>query len=156
MVVLIAGAVLLPIITARSTVVLAAQLALDHLKCFVIDGDSDNASITSAQAEDTIRTQYGRDLDLPAAVESEGMTLVAVRQCLYGDGLAAHLFYRMNGEPVSLFIIPGLARPATELSTLGHTQMVWSGGGKTYVLVAADREQERLHRVASRFKVEAQ
>lgn len=153
---LIAGAVLLPIVTARSTVLLAAQLALDHLKCFVIDGDQHNAPITSAQAEDTIRTVYGRSLKVPAGIESEGMKLVAVRQCLYGDGQAAHLLYRMNGEPVSLFIMPGLARPAAELDVLGHTEIVWSAGGRTYMLVAGPGDSDRLHRVASQFQIEAQ
>ena len=48
------------------------------------------------------------------------MSLVAVRRCLYGDGFAAHLLYRLDGEPVSLFIMPGLERPADEVSLLGH------------------------------------
>src|SRR5688500_4123389 len=41
MVVLTLGAVLLPVATIRSTAVLAAQFALDHLKCFTIEGDAD-------------------------------------------------------------------------------------------------------------------
>ena len=48
MVVLTLGAVLLPVATVRSTAVLAAQLALDHLKCFTIDGDADGQPIASA------------------------------------------------------------------------------------------------------------
>ena len=44
MVVLTLGAVLLPVATVRSTALLAAQLALDHLKCFTIDGDADGAA----------------------------------------------------------------------------------------------------------------
>jgi anti-sigma factor RsiW len=155
-VVLIVGAVLLPIVTARSTVLLAAQLALDHLKCFVIDGDAANTPITPAQAETTIQTLYGRTLRVPEAVASEGMKLVAVRQCLYGDGQAAHLLYRMNGEPVSLFIMPGLVQPGADLEVLGHSQIIWSSSGKTYVLLAKTGQIERLHRVASRFQIEAQ
>ena len=45
MVVLTLGAVLLPVATVRSTAVLAAQLALDHLKCFTIEGDADGEPI---------------------------------------------------------------------------------------------------------------
>ena len=44
MVVLTLGAVLLPVATIRSTALLAAQLALDHLKCFTIEGDADGAA----------------------------------------------------------------------------------------------------------------
>jgi hypothetical protein len=152
----IAGAVLLPVLTGRSTVLLAAQLALDHLKCFVIDGDAASAPITSAQAEETIRTLYDWSLRVPAGVESEGLELVAVRRCLYGDGHAAHLLYRMNGEPVSLFIMPGLSRPAADVGVLGHTEIVWSGGDTTYRLVAGAGQSDRLQRVASRFRIEAQ
>jgi hypothetical protein len=153
---MIAGAVLLPIVTARSTVLLAAQLALDHLKCFVIDGDKENDPIAPAQAEEIIRIVHGRSLKVPPAIDSEGMKLVAVRRCLYGDGWGAHLLYRMNGEPVSLFILPGLARPAAELGVLGYSEIVWSSGEKTYMLVAGRGESDRLHRVASQFQIEAQ
>ena len=156
MVVLIVSAVLLPIVTARSTVLLAAQLALDHLKCFVIDGDAANAPITPAEAEATIQTLYGRSLHVPAAVANEGMKLVAVRQCLYGDGQAAHLLYRLNGDPVSLFIMPGLVHPGADLEVLGHSEIVWSAHGKTYMLLAKSGQIERLHRVASQFQIEAQ
>ena len=66
---------------------------------------------------------------------------MAVRRCLYGDGRAAHVLYRLDGEPVSLFIIPGLARPAAELSLFGHEQVVWTQGiGPTCWLRAAAAE----------------
>jgi anti-sigma factor RsiW len=155
LIVLTAGAILLPVLTTRSTVLLAAQLALDHLKCFMIDGDAASAPMTSAQAEETIRTLYQRSLKVPAGIET-GMSLVAVRKCLYGAGQAAHALYRMNGAPVSLFILPGLARPPSELGVLGHTEIVWSGGSNTYMLVAGAGVSDRLQRVASQFRIEAQ
>lgn len=156
LVVLVVGALLLPVLTGRSTVLLAAQLALDHLKCFVIDGDAVSAPITSAQAEETLRTLYGWNMRVPAPVASDGLQLVAVRRCLYGDGYAAHLLYRMDGDPVSLFIMPGLARPAADAGVFGHTEIVWSGGDNTYMLVAGAGKSDRLQRVASHFRIEAQ
>src|SRR6188472_3363066 len=53
LVVLALGALALPVITGRSNVVLAAQLALDHLKCFTIDGHDHGQvlSVAEAQAE---------------------------------------------------------------------------------------------------------
>ena len=153
--VLTLGAALLPIVTERSTVVLAAQMALDHLKCFMIDGDSDGAPISKVDAEATIAREYGWTASVPASAAAEGVELMAVRHCLYGDGMAAHLLYRVQGQPVSLFILPGLARPAAELSVLGHDEVVWTQGDRTYMLVAGAGTTAGLARVASYLRNEA-
>jgi len=153
--VLVLGAALLPIVTERSTVVLAAQMALDHLKCFMIDGDGDGAPISKADAEATIARDYGWSASVPASAAAEGVKLVAVRECLYGDGMAAHLLYRVQGKAVSLFIIPGLARPAAELRVLGHDELVWTQGDRTYMLVASAGTTAGLARVASYLRNEA-
>ena len=155
MVVLTLGAVLLPVTTIRSTALLAAQLALDHLKCFTIEGDADGEPITKAQAEATLRREYDLSVNVPPPLPDERLELMAVRRCLYGDGRAAHLMYRLDGEPVSLFVIPDLARPAQELSLFGHEQMVWTHGDRTYMLVARAGTRERLSRVAPYLQNEA-
>jgi anti-sigma factor RsiW len=147
------GAILLPVVTSRSTVVLAAQLALDHLKCFVIDGDASGPQISKAEAEATIERDHGWRANVPASVD--GLELMAVRHCLYGDGLAAHVLYRAAGHPVSLFILPGLARPAAQLNVLGHDQVVWTQGDRTYVLVSPAGTMAGLARVASYVQNEA-
>ncbi|MSO62748.1 MAG: hypothetical protein EXQ50_11770 [Acidobacteria bacterium] len=153
--VLTLGFALLSIVTERSTVVLAAQLALDHLKCFMIDGDSDGAPISKADAEATIAREYGWTASVPASAAAEGVELMAVRHCLYGDGMAAHLLYRVKGQAVSLFIMPGLVRPAAELSVLGHDEVVWTQGDRTYMLVADAGTTAGLARVASYLRNEA-
>ncbi len=155
MVMLTLGAVLLPIATVRSTAVLAAQLALDHLKCFTIDGDADGQPIASADAEATLLRDFDFSVTVPASLPSERLDLLAVRRCLYGDGRAAHLLYRVNGEPVSLFILPGLTRPAAELSLFGHDEVVWTQGDRTYMLVARGGLASDLARVASYLRTEA-
>jgi len=149
------GAVLLPVVTGRSTVLLAAQMALDHLKCFTIDGDGDGTPITKAEAEATLKREYGWTISVPASAEVEGLQLLAVRRCLYGDGMAAHLLYRAHGQPVSLFIMPGLVRPAAELRVLGHDEVVWTQGDRTYMLVAGAGTTAGLARVASYLRNEA-
>ena len=88
-------------------------------------------------------------MTVPASLPSERLELLAVRRCLYGDGRAAHLMYRVNGEPVSLFILPGLTRPAAELSLFGHDEVVWTQGDRTYMLVARGGLASDLARVAS-------
>jgi anti-sigma factor RsiW len=155
MVVLTLGAVLLPVATIRSTTLLAAQLALDHLKCFTIEGDADAAPISKEQAETTLNREFDLIVKVPPSLAAEKLELMAVRRCLYGDGRAAHLMYRLDGEPVSLFIVPGLSRPAAELSLFGHEQVVWTQGDRTYMLVARGGAGG-LARVASYLRNEAQ
>ncbi len=155
MVVLTIGAVLLPVATVRSTAILAAQLALDHLKCFTIEGHADDEPIPAAQAEATLKREFDFTVTVPASLETEKLELMAVRRCLYGDGRAAHVLYRLDGEPVSLFIIPGLARPAAELSLFGHEQVVWTAGDRTYMLIARVTTRDNLARVASYLQNEA-
>lgn len=154
-IVLMLGAVLLPVVTERSTVLLAAQLALDHLKCFAIDGDGDAPPVGQAEAEATLEREYGWTMSVPPSSAADGLQLIAVRRCLYGDGRAAHLLYRMNGAPVSLFIMPGLSRPAAELSLLGHDELVWTQGDRTYMLVSAAGAKAGLADVASYLQNEA-
>ena len=156
MFVLTLGAVLLPVATIRSTTLLAAQLALDHLKCFTIEGDADGAPIAKQQAEATLKQDFDLIVKVPASLAAEKLELMAVRRCLYGDGRAAHLMYRLDGEPVSLFIIPGVSRPGAELSLFGHEQVVWTQGDRTYMLVGRGGAGEGLARVASYLRNEAQ
>src|SRR5688572_4272604 len=155
MVVLTLGAVLLPVATIRSTTLLAAQLALDHLKCFTIDGDADGQPIAKEQAETALAQDFDLTVTVPPSLAAEKLELMAVRRCLYGDGRAAHLMYRLDGEPVSLFIIPGLSRPAAELSLFGHDEIVWTQGDRTYMVVARGGTRNELSRVASYLRNEA-
>ena len=155
MLILTLGAILLPVVTIRSTAVLAAQLALDHLKCFTIEGDADGEPIAKEAAESTLKNEFDLTVNVPPSLASDHLELMAVRRCLYGDGRAAHLMYRLNGEPVSLFVVPGLARPAAELSLFGHDQLVWTEGDRTYVLVARGGTREDLARVAPYLRNEA-
>ena len=155
MVVLTLGAILLPVATVRSTALLAAQFALDHLKCFTIEGDADGEPISKAQAEATLKQEFDFTVTVPAALPAEQLELMGVRRCLYGDGRAAHLMYRVAGEPMSLFIVPGLSRPAAEFSLFGHDQVVWSQGDRTYILVARGGNRNNLSRVAPYLRNEA-
>lgn len=154
-VVLALGAVLLPVVTIRSTVVLAAQLALDHLKCFTIEGDADGEPMSKAAAEAALKQEYDLTVAVPASIPEEHFALMAVRRCLYGDGRAAHLMYRFGDEAVSLFVVPGLSRPAAEFSLFGHDQVVWTEGDRTYMLVARAGLRSDLARVASHLRNEA-
>ena len=148
-VVLALGAVALPVVTGRSTVVLAAQLALDHIKCFTIDGHDHGQVLSVADAEAELLDDYGWKLRVPESAGSDRGRLISVRRCLYGDGRAAHLLYRVDGEPVSLFILPGLERPSDQMSLLGHDEVVWNANGRTFMLVGNAGTRHDLLQMAS-------
>jgi hypothetical protein len=151
-VVLALGAIAVPVVTGRSTVVLAAQLALDHLKCFTIDGHDHGDVLSVADAEAELLDDYGWKLTVPETGGSDRGRLISVRRCLYGDGRAAHLLYRVDGEPISLFILPGLERPADQLSLLGHDEVVWNANGQTFMLVGKTGTRNALLQMASNLK----
>ena len=154
---LVVGGVALPVISGRSTILLAAQLALDHLKCFTIEGDGTAATIAPERAAAELQDEYGWTMPVPTGRGGpDDPRLVGVRRCLYGDGRAAHLMYRVGDAPVSLFVIPGLERPAQELSLLGHDQIVWTDGGKTFMLIGRSGAHDRLQHVASQLRNRAE
>ena len=71
-----------PVVTARSTVVLAAQLALDHLKCFAIEPHDHGETVTVAEAEAELKGDYGWDLMVPPTAGAASGQLVAVRRSI--------------------------------------------------------------------------
>ena len=111
--------------------------------------------MAQAAAEATLKNEFDLAVTVPPSLPAEHLQLLAVRRCLYGDGRAAHVMYRLNGEPVSLFVLPGLTRPAAELSLFGHDEVVWTQGDRTYMLVARGGAGNDLARVASYLRSEA-
>lgn len=123
-------------LTGYSSVLLAAQLTLDHLKCFVIDGDAHDEAVSPAQATTQFKREYGMTVELPAnGPDPSRARIVGVRQCLYGEGWVAHTLYRVDDQPVSLFVLPGDAAPA-HIEAFGRQAEVRRQGDATYVLVA--------------------
>lgn len=131
--------------TARSSHLLAAELAADHLKCFAM-----NAVLGTHQSADAVQssmaTSFGWSMRLPLGTEREGLELVGSRPCLYGEGKIAHIMYRHNGQPLSLFMLPRTERPEQIVETLGHECAIWSSMDRTFVLVSRERraDVERL------------
>jgi anti-sigma factor RsiW len=142
--VLIVGAAFLYQLTARSATVLAAELAADHMKCFAL-----NSLLGTHHAQGVVESAlaagFGWRARLPATGGS-GLELVGGRPCLYGEGKIAHVMYRYNGQPLSLFMLPGTQRTATTLAVLGHEAAIWSAEDRTFVVVAREHtsDMERL------------
>jgi anti-sigma factor RsiW len=123
--------------TAESSHLLAAELAADHMKCFAM-----NAVLGTHQSIETVQSSmasgFGWNMRLPVGAEREGLELVGSRPCLYGEGKIAHIMYRHNGEPLSLFMLPRTVRPEQVVETLGHECAIWSSEDRTFVLVSRE------------------
>jgi anti-sigma factor RsiW len=133
--VLLTAFAILPLATARSNTLLAAQLTADHAKCFRVfpppGGDLD-----ARAAEERLASLYGWDIHVPPSSPRDGVRLLGVRRCLYGDGRVPHLLYDADGHPLSLFVIEGIARPGADVTAFGHRSRIWSRGSTTFVLVS--------------------
>ncbi|MEZ5292579.1 MAG: zf-HC2 domain-containing protein [Vicinamibacterales bacterium] len=122
--------------TGHSSVLLAAQLTLDHLKCFVIDGGDDHPALEADAAHARVRLLNGEDVDLPVPSAGGRARLVAVRECLYGDGWVPHALYRVDGQPVSVFVLGRRQAAAGTVAAFGRLARVVERAGTTYVVVA--------------------
>ncbi len=110
----------------------AAQLAIDHDRCFQ-DLDPATAEIDEQRAERLLARDFGLDVTVPG--ESDDFDVVDVRKCLYDEGQMAHLLCEWRGERVSLFIVPDRADREHDLEIVDHDAVIWSQNGNTYVLV---------------------
>ena len=120
-------------LTRTSSTVLAAQLTLDHIKCFAMHNST--APVEAAASESQFAQTYGWSTHVPVAPPADGLQLVGVRRCFCGEGPAVHVMYRHLGEPVSLYVLPNITRPATYAEVFGHEAVVWSRRNNTYILV---------------------
>jgi anti-sigma factor RsiW len=131
--------------TRSSSRVLAAELALDHEKCFRL-----NALLGTQHSADTVEAAMADGFDwhmtLPDISDNGDVSLIGSRPCLYGEGKTAHIMYRHNGQPVSLFMLPRESRADQLVKVLGHQARIWSAGDRTFVLVADESapEMERM------------
>jgi anti-sigma factor RsiW len=140
LVLLVAGAFVYQA-TLHSSRVLAAELTADHLKCFTANsllGTHD----APAAVESSMWSAFGWQLRLPKEFDTSGYELVGARRCLYGEGKVAHLMYRDEGRPVSIFMLPSSVREEELVEVLGHEAAIWSSGDRTFVLVTRGSRDE--------------
>jgi anti-sigma factor RsiW len=137
-------------VVSHSPTLLAAELTLDHLKCFAFfeprGVDADPAAVAAQLEKD-----YGWLLRVPGSSGRERLTLLGARRCLSTDGQVAHVLYRHAGRPVSLFMMPRTSRPEARVAMAGRVATIWSRGSTTYVLLGDESERE-LQAVAEYLK----
>ena len=145
--VVIVGGAFLYELTDRSVQVLAAELTADHVKCFGLNrllATHEAAAVVEA----SIGSSFAWPLHLPERPERAGLELVGARPCLYGEGRIAHIMYRHQGHPVSVFMLPKTWRAEALVDVMGHEAAIWSLGDRTFVLIAREPRSE-VERMAS-------
>lgn len=143
--VVIVGGAFVYQMTEASATVLAAELTADHVKCFALNALLGTHQ-TATAVESAMLTGWGWSVHLPQNTAQAGLELVGARPCLYGEGAIAHVMYRQDGRPVSLFMLPKSARTEQLVEVLGHEAKIWCVGNRTLVLIARAprRDVERL------------
>lgn len=136
-----------------SNVLYAAQLALDHVRCFVVERDS-SEKLESAGLERFYAERYGWDIDVPASNDAIGLRLIAARRCPYWIGRHAHVLYRTGDRQISLYIDQDGARQEDELHVLGHSETIWQRGKSSYTLIARGVPDSELARITAYLRAE--
>ena len=130
------------------TEALAAQLAVDHVKCFEFAAPPtiipDAKSLGREWAE-----SRGWTVKVPESEANEQLELLGIRRCISTEGLTAHLMYKWRGQPLSVYILnsghPRVGPVPRLVERLGQEEIIWSKGGRTYAVVARGRPSEIEH-----------
>lgn len=129
---------------------IAAQLALDHMKCFDVIGEEGTRDARAAESKWIARRGWPITV-APSSAEHD-LQLVGIRRCLSTHGEAAHCMYRWRGQNLSVYIEPHrldtVGAGAEALHKFGHREIMWVDADRTYLIVTRGRP-DGLDAVAS-------
>jgi anti-sigma factor RsiW len=140
------AAALFSLATHQSNTLLAAQLTMDHSKCFRLFASEGDPSVEAPAVEQMLEERHGWDVHVPPSNSEADLQLIGARRCLYADGRIPHVMYRAKGQDVSLYMLEGVSRDDADVLTLGHRSLIWTRGATTYVLVH-DQDAEDMQAV---------
>jgi anti-sigma factor RsiW len=143
----IAGVAVFELALPSSNVLYAAQLAIDHVRCFVVEMAS-TEKVETAELERMYLEREGWQVRVPPSDDAIGLRLVAARLCPFGVGRYAHALYRVDEREVSLYIDQSDGRSNDRLHVLGHSETIWEHAGSTYVLIARGVPEPQLQQIA--------
>jgi anti-sigma factor RsiW len=131
---------------------LAAQLALDHVKCFQFPPSSRNGGDAASLSREWSAKQ-GWSISVPSSVPAEQLELIGVRRCLSSQGRLAHIMYRWHGAPLSVYVLNSsvtgaLQTPPAEeaiVAKFGEEAVIWQSAGRTYAVVGRGRPTDLQH-----------
>lgn len=135
-------------VATHSPILLAAEMTLDHLKCFALFESAESPQASAVEA--AVRDRFGWTVRVPGSTPPQNLVLLGARRCLSHDGSVAHVMYRHEGRPVSLFMMPKAEYRTADVNLGGYPAHVWSKGEMTYVLVASE-PMDRLQPVREYF-----
>ena len=122
---------------------IAAQLALDHMKCFEVSGPEGPTDPKVAAAG--WQARQGWTIGVAPSSREHELQLVGVRRCFSTDGVAAHCMYRWREQDLSVYIIPhavkGVDTAQQVLEKFGRGAIMWSSGSRTYLVVTRGRPE---------------
>ena len=153
--VLVAAVTIFEFVSPQSNVLYAAQLAIDHVRCFVAERSTTRA-VDAPAMERNYAKQYGWEVKVPPGNEALGLRLIAARRCPFWLGEHAHALYRIGDREVSLFIDRGAERATDQLHVLGHREHIWQGGGSTYALIARGLSDVELTQISAYLQAQLQ
>jgi anti-sigma factor RsiW len=141
------------LVSPRSNVLYAAQLAIDHVRCFVVEMTS-TEKVEPEGLERGYAERYGWQMHVPSSNDAIDLRLVAARRCPFWIGRHAHVLYRTGDQQVSLYIDQSNERPSDQLHVLGHSETIWQSHGSSYVLIARGVPDTQLARIVAYFQAE--
>jgi anti-sigma factor (TIGR02949 family) len=131
---------------------LAASLAVDHVKCFKVEGAAPHTDALVA-ARDWEHDQ-GWSIVVPQSEPGQQLTLLDVRRCFTTDGRSAHMMYTWRGAPLSLYVLPEDIGRDRVVDKMGQQAVIWCANRRTYAVVADGHPQD-LSRVIAYMKAHA-
>jgi anti-sigma factor RsiW len=132
---------------------LAASLAVDHVKCFKVNGTT--ADVDAHASELKWAQNRGWTIVVPQSEASQQLKLVGVRHCLSSDGHVAHMMYTWHGEPLSLYVLKEDAGRDGIVRQMGAQEVLWRANQRTYVVVSGDEARD-LSSIVDYMKVRVQ
>jgi anti-sigma factor RsiW len=127
---------------------LAAQLVVDHVKCFEFAPEPKLLPDAQAIAREWLTTR-GWTLKVPDNKPSEELELIGVRRCISADGTTAHVMYKWHGKPLSVYVLnhedKQIGSSPRLVERLGQEAIMWCARGRTYAVVARGRVPDVEH-----------
>ena len=124
---------------------LAAQLAVDHIKCFEVAPTPAILPDAKMIAREWA-TARGWSIKVPESTRIEDLELLGVRRCISASGHTAHVMYKWHGQPLSVYVLnshdPRVSDVPRLIEHLGQEEIIWAKGGRTYAVVARGRASE--------------
>jgi anti-sigma factor RsiW len=137
---------------------LAAQLAIDHVKCFEFAPQPSVLPDARALGREW-STLRGWTIRIPKSEPIEGLELLGMRRCISTEGFTAHAMYRWHGQPLSVYVLnrvhPRIGQTPQIVERLGQEAIMWSKGGRTYAVVTHGRPSD-IEQVARYVRTEAE